>query len=473
LAHSSLITEGSHPKTTALSHLAQADLLQAYALLAELDHTALDRVSEQAEKIKQLQAACFHVMDRGGRVMLVGCGASGRIAAQIEHDWRFTQPNQDALISVLAGGDISLIESVEACEDRPEYAVAQLEALALSAADIVIALSAGGESPFILGALRYAQTITQAEPWFLYCNPDALLLERHAEHPVGQAGFALLNLTVGPMALMGSTRMQATTALTFALMEALFPLGFDGKRWRAFYEKLDWSLFLPLTEWEAACHQRQEAVVYEVEAALAMPVLADMTERSPTFNLPAFPNQQDAAPILFQYVLLSDVVGGQQFAWEALLSRPVRAFSNRIYGFDLSMDALDFLKKIQPKIQMLRIIQKTSFLEMSFSGQKIALDLPDLSLLEIAFLLRLICVNHSTLMMGRLGYYHGNLMTNLKPSNAKLVDRAIRFVLFLYEQEAGVVLDYNVVAKKLSEILPGLKPQESIVFRLLSEIKTA
>ncbi len=470
-----LITENAHPQTLQLSSLAQHNLREAYQCLASLDQAVLRQVAQQHEVILRLHQACLQAIAQGGRVILVGCGASGRIAAQIEHDWRLTQAHPDQLISVLAGGEVTLIESLEAGEDHPEQAVLQLEALSLSAKDLVIALSAGGESPFILGALAYAKTITTAAPWFLYCNPDAVLLQRNPQHPVGQAGFECFCLAVGPMALTGSTRMQATTAMTFALLCALFPADFRGLHWCDFYQQLDWTQLLPLTEWEESCCRRQEAVIYTVPVACALPVLADTTERSPTFNVPGFVNQLDQVPVLDHYLVLKDVQSGADAAWKALLLRAPRAASPRLLGFDLSQDVMLYLRQLKSPLQMLDLAlsaqpQRLSF---RFGQQQIDLSLGDLSMIEMQFLLRLILVNHSTLMMGRLGYYQGNLMTHVKPANAKLRDRAIRYVLALYQQDTGEVLPYAVVSETLTRMLPVLKPQESIVLKVVAALKIA
>ncbi len=466
--NASLVTETPHPQTVALSDWARQDLLKAFKCLAQLDLHVLNQVNLQGTRISALQQACKRCMDQGGRVVLVGCGASGRIAAQIEHDWRLTAADPDRLISLLAGGDVALIESVEASEDHPDYAIAQLKSIHLEDRDLVIALSAGGESPFILGALHYAKIHTESPPWFLYCNPDAALLKRNSQHPVGQRGFALFNLEVGPMALTGSTRMQATTAMTFVLMQALFPKSFNAARWQQFYTKFDWSKLLALTEWESACYQQHCAVIYQAPAALALPVLADMTERAPTFNLPPFPNQQDAHPPLWNYMLLTDVPHGEEAAWKAILLRAPRSLNRRIHGFDLSQHSLVFLESLERPLAFLTISHQVSGIHFHFGEDPVLhLPLPGLNLLERQFFLRLLLVNHSTLMMGRLGYYQGNLMTHLKPSNFKLIDRAIRYVLFLAEHRHKQQLSYEKVAHVLFTVLPQLQPEESIVLKSL------
>jgi len=78
---------------------------------------------------------------------------------------------------------------------------------------------------------------------------------------------------------------------------------------------------------------------------------------------------------------------------------------------------------------------------------------------------------HSTLMMGRLGRYEGNLMTWVKPSNNKLIDRAIRYVRELHYRQCGRRPDYSVVARALFEAQASLRPTEPIVLKTLERIR--
>ena len=75
---------------------------------------------------------------------------------------------------------------------------------------------------------------------------------------------------------------------------------------------------------------------------------------------------------------------------------------------------------------------------------------------------------HSTLIMGRLGRYKGNLMTWVNPTNGKLIDRAARYVSILL-QEQGISRSYEDVIFELFESLELKNNQESIVMQTVKK----
>ena len=77
---------------------------------------------------------------------------------------------------------------------------------------------------------------------------------------------------------------------------------------------------------------------------------------------------------------------------------------------------------------------------------------------------------HSTLVMGRLGRYLDNLMTHVKPSNNKLIDRAIRYVTMLVQRRTGKTPEYKDVARVLFEERAKLKPGEPIVLKTMDAL---
>lgn len=465
-----LITEQPNPQTAQLSELAKSDLPKAYAILQKLDLHAIDVVIAQQVEIEKFKANLAGIAKQKGRLILVGCGASGRIAAQVEYWAQLVQNHKDSqygckVEAVLAGGDITLIEAIESCEDNPEFARKQMALLNLTENDWVIGLSASGEAPYILEALHFAQSRTKQKPVLICCNSIEALLERDPNHLAGDARFEVISLIVGEMALTGSTRMQATTAMTLFLVLALFEDQFNVRRWRNLYASLDFSIFCGLTIWEASHFQKAERVTYHATSDMALPILADLTERAPTFNLPRIYHQgdaQDRAPV----GLILDDADNAKEAWYQLLDRAPKALNfigfaktsmDYLLGFDLSKEGIDSLWKIDIK---------KAFPELLDIRRR-----NDTTLIEIHFLLRLILVNHSTLVMGRCGFYTGNLMTSLKPANFKLIDRAIRYVQFLYAQKYAKEIAYREVAEVLFALIPNLKPQESIVFRVLEVIE--
>jgi N-acetylmuramic acid 6-phosphate etherase len=147
-------------------------------------------------------------LKRGGRLVYVGAGTSGRIAIQDgaelapTYDWP-----RDRVVFVMAGGLQALVRSVEGAEDdeaKGAEAIAQAE---VRQDDVVIAVAASGTTPFTVAALRSAAargalTIAVAN------NRGAPLFEpaRHA-----------ILIETGTEVLAGSTRMQAGTAQKIVL----------------------------------------------------------------------------------------------------------------------------------------------------------------------------------------------------------------------------------------------------------------
>src|SRR5690606_24270529 len=77
---------------------------------------------------------------------------------------------------------------------------------------------------------------------------------------------------------------------------------------------------------------------------------------------------------------------------------------------------------------------------------------------------------HSTLIMGRLGRYEGNLMTWVYPNNGKLIDRAARYVGILLERR-GVTVSYDEVVRRLLDINRDLPSNTSVVLKTVEAFK--
>jgi N-acetylmuramic acid 6-phosphate etherase len=85
-------------------------------------------------------------------------------------------------------------------------------------------------------------------------------------------------------------------------------------------------------------------------------------------------------------------------------------------------------------------------------------------------LLKMLLNQHSTLLMGRLGRFESNLMTWVRPSNLKLIDRAIRYVSYLLARE-GVRVPYEEIAVRCFELMQDLGPDESIVLKTAASFR--
>jgi N-acetylmuramic acid 6-phosphate etherase len=147
-------------------------------------------------------------LERGGRLVYAGAGASGRLAVQdgVELQPTFGWP-RERLHYLIAGGEAALVRSIEGAEDDAEAALAAVEALALGSADVVVAVAASGRTAFTCAAERCARA-AGALTIGLANNPSTPLLDQ-AEIPV--------LLETGAEFLAGSTRMSAGTAQKIAL----------------------------------------------------------------------------------------------------------------------------------------------------------------------------------------------------------------------------------------------------------------
>ncbi len=452
-----LTTEQPNPKTAELSQLAQAHLPSAIDLMQQAEAPVFACIAQQESLLAQLAAQCQEVSQQG-RIFLVGCGSSGRAAALIEALSR-QQGLADSVHSVIAGGDIALLEAVEGFEDGQALAIKQLQQQGFKENDLLIGLSASGSSPFILSALNYAVAHSHHAPWLVHSNPADQLLARHPKHPLAEKMVHSLLLDVGPMALTGSTRLQATTAQWLALARVLL---FDRKTWRSEFTDFrqhflqqDLRSMSDLIAFEAQCYQRQQPVCYRTSLSLALGVLADLTERAPTFNLPN----------LGRGALYGIAIGADKsLALDQLLQRP--SFCLNWSQFPNTM--ADYLaeRQLQSTVDSahgFNIAHDHQQCYFSLDRLSARLALPQsVATFWSQLWLKIVLNLHSTLLMGRMGYYQGNIMVQLKPSNAKLVDRAVRYVLFRLAQH-DLCGDYRQVAHLVLEKTAQLQPGQSIV----------
>lgn len=194
------------------SSLAEIDLKPNADILAVLLDSQQQAVDAVRQAGKQLDTAVSMAVDRlqagRGRLVMVGAGASGRLAVQDGAElWPTYGWPHERLLLCMAGGPDALLASIEGVEDDAAGAVRDVVQAGIGAADVVLALAASGASPWTCAWLESARehgalTIGMAN------NPDTRLL-RSAECPVW--------LNSGVEVLAGSTRMAAGTAQKIAL----------------------------------------------------------------------------------------------------------------------------------------------------------------------------------------------------------------------------------------------------------------
>jgi N-acetylmuramic acid 6-phosphate etherase len=182
---------------------------RAVQAMADAQLEAVATVQAQAAGIaRAAEDAAHRLADPAGRLIYAGAGTSGRLAVQdgVELGPTYDWPEARTAY-LLAGGEAAVMASVEGAEDKGAAAEAAMRAIAPGPADVVIALSASGTTPFTVAAARIGAAVG-ALTIGIASNAGSPLLTLVA-HPI--------LLDTGAEVIAGSTRMKAGTAQKVAL----------------------------------------------------------------------------------------------------------------------------------------------------------------------------------------------------------------------------------------------------------------
>ena len=489
-----LITESSHPDTRDLSYLALNNLPEAIAKLKELDNSTIEVLLEKVKQIFYLKDIIRDTLNSGNNIYFCGCGATGRLSLTIETLWRqlhHGEAVENRIFSFMAGGDVALIRSIENFEDFPQYGARQLVESGFKDGDLLVGTTEGGETPFVIGAVEEASRISKRKPFFLYCNPDDILCEvaERSKRVIQNTDIEKINLTVGPMAVTGSTRMQSSTILLAVAGIALFYYNSDNEHikneidtFTQFWISADINFIGKFIIRESECYKNGEYLLYETDDQLGITVITDTTERSPTFSLFPFENTSEKEPNLSLCYLFMPEHNSAGEAWEKLLWRAPRtlewpeingiASQDRLLGFDFSRKVFQRRanQKESIKQHIFKILNQQDGIEFALDDATQFLFTPFSVPLFKHLVLKMIMNTHSTLIMGRLGRYEGNVMTYLRASNNKLIDRSIRYIDMILKSK-NITLSYSEICYVLFEMLEVTPFDQSIVMVTVAEIE--
>ena len=172
------------------------------------DRKVAEAVGKTIPQIERLVTGLVERMREGGRLFYIGAGTSGRLGVldASEIPPTYGMPNT-LVIGLIAGGDHALRNPVEAAEDDPEKAWAELQKHGINATDTLVGIAASGTTPYVIGALRRARAeglLTAS----ISCNPDS---------PMAAEAEIAIEPVVGPEFVTGSTRMKSGTAQKMVL----------------------------------------------------------------------------------------------------------------------------------------------------------------------------------------------------------------------------------------------------------------
>ena len=195
-----LMTEKRNPNTM---HLDQMSVGQVLELMNKEDQQVPEAIAEALGQIEAAVEMIIQSLKAGGRLIYFGAGTSGRLGVLDAAECVPTfGVSPDLVVGLIAGGDKAMVEAVEGDEDSLTLAEEDFKKLNLNANDTVVGIAASGRTPYVIGGLKYAQSVG-AKTVSIACNKEAKI-----------SGYAQIPIEVdcGPEILTGSTRLKAGTA---------------------------------------------------------------------------------------------------------------------------------------------------------------------------------------------------------------------------------------------------------------------
>jgi N-acetylmuramic acid 6-phosphate etherase len=190
------------------------DNLEQMTVLELLDNISMEdqkvplAVRSVIPVISDLVAAIVPRMERGGRLIYIGAGTSGRLGILDASECPPTYGVPfDLVIGLIAGGDHAIRKAVENAEDDGDQAWKDIQEYGFNEDDTVIGIAASGTTPYVIGGVRVSKSkglLTGS----ITCNPNS---------PISNEVDFAIETVVGPEFVTGSTRMKAGTAQKLVL----------------------------------------------------------------------------------------------------------------------------------------------------------------------------------------------------------------------------------------------------------------
>lgn len=202
---SKLVSEGRNPDTMDLDGVSTLELV---GKINHQDKLVPLAVEKELPNIALAVDVISDAFKNGGRLIYCGAGTSGRLGILDASECPPTFGVEESMvIGLIAGGHEAIFRAQEGAEDSPELGKNDLIKTQLTNKDVVVGIAASGRTPYVIGALEYANTIG-AKTVALSCNPGSA---------IAQCAEIAISPVVGPEALTGSTRMKSGTAQKLVL----------------------------------------------------------------------------------------------------------------------------------------------------------------------------------------------------------------------------------------------------------------
>ena len=199
------LTESINPRTRDIDCIPTLAMVR---LIADEDARVAPAVMAEAEHIARAIDAIAERMERGGRLMYIGAGTSGRLGVldASEIPPTFGMP-PGRVIGLIAGGARAITESIEGAEDDANAGVQEIVRANVTNIDAVVGIAASGTTPYVIGGMTEAKR-RGAFIAGIACNRPS---------PMQDIADVMIAPLVGPEVITGSTRLKAGTAQKLVL----------------------------------------------------------------------------------------------------------------------------------------------------------------------------------------------------------------------------------------------------------------
>jgi len=199
------LTETINPRTRDIDRVTTLEMIR---LIADEDTRVAPAVAAEAEQIARAIDVIAQRLQRGGRLIYIGAGSSGRLgvldAAEIPPT--FGVP-QGRVLALIAGGARAITESVEGAEDDGDAGAREVARVNVTADDAVVGIAASGATPYVIGGMKEAKRRGAFVAGVACDRPS----------PMEDIAAVMIAPVVGPEVIAGSTRLKAGTAQKMVL----------------------------------------------------------------------------------------------------------------------------------------------------------------------------------------------------------------------------------------------------------------
>ena len=189
-------------------NLDRMSIKEALTVMNNEDEKVAKAIKEVIPQIEKAVKIIIEQFNKGGRLIYIGAGTSGRLGLldASECPPTFGAPKEQ-VVGIIAGGKVAMTEAIEGAEDDVEQGKQDVVDINLNENDVLVGIAASGRTPYVIGALEYANAI----------NVPTVAIACTKDSEIGKVAKIAIEAVPGPEVLTGSTRLKAGTAQKMVL----------------------------------------------------------------------------------------------------------------------------------------------------------------------------------------------------------------------------------------------------------------